>query len=381
MDILIYSHDFLPVLGGIPIASRILAEGLCDRGHRVTIFTTTLDPQSGEPSYSFNVQRSARLLDLLRATRQSDVVITNGFSRRVGAVASLLDKPFVTVHQMAGSLVENTHQAAWSLLPYAKRVAQYYTVAGSFFHVGVSTACLHSKNLPTTDNTSVVFNPIDPLILSAHDAITRAPAPSSTASYDLLYVGRLIDGKGVYVLMDALRKLDAAGCSMSVCMAGSGDEYKSLRAVARQFDNVNVHLPGALNRNDLAHAYSSSKILVIPTSTHQEGMPLVIAEALLFGLPIIGSDQPMIAEGIGDAGLTFANGSADSLANLVLHVLSNPPLHSQFAHEAARRSALFLPEKFITSIETVLSRVKEIDCSPSTIRSQSQSLKHVRAIS
>jgi glycosyltransferase involved in cell wall biosynthesis len=365
MNVLLYSHDFLPVLGGVPIASRILAEGLHEHGHRVTIYTTTLDEPVDESSRPYDVVRSTSWASLFQSARRADVVVANGFSRKVGVIASLLNTPLVTVHQMAGSL-DDADAGQWSPRQLAKSLARHYTVAGSFCHVGVSDACLQTKDLPAASRRSVVFNPIDPLILSARSAGNVSDAPERT--YDLLFVGRLIDGKGVYVLMDALKQIDDRGIPLSVCIAGSGDEQESLRAAARELTTVEVDLPGALDRAELADVYARSKMLVIPSTTHQEGMPLVIAEALLFGLPVLGSDQLMIAESIGDAGRTFPSGDADALADLITGILDDPELYRSFSQVAVDRSTLFHPDHFIASIEAILSDVERQDCSPSTIR-------------
>jgi glycosyltransferase involved in cell wall biosynthesis len=220
-------------------------------------------------------------------------------------------------------------------------------------HVGVSEACLRSKDLPDSTPTSVVYNPIDPAILRAKQALA-VPAPPKK-KYDLLFAGRLIDGKGVYVLMDALRHLDADGHALRVCMAGSGEAASRLEAESALLRNVRVDFPGALDREGMAQAYASSRLFVIPSSSHQEGMPLVVAEALYFGLPVIGSNQEMILEGIGEAGLSFESGNADDLADQIRRLTQNPSLYTDLHHAAQARSTLFLPDAFLSSMQTILS--------------------------
>ena len=369
MKIVIYSHDFLPILGGVPIVSRILADGLTTAGHEVVIFTTTLaDDRDAERPY--RVVRSSWWPRLFTASRGADVILANGFSRRAGLVSLLTKKPLVIIHQMADKPDDRAHRQSSSLSAFVERKS----FAAAAHHIGVSEACLTSKDLPPTAQTAVVYNPIDPTIVTAKETLDASPPIEKT--YDLLFAGRLIDGKGVHVLMAALRRLDDEGRPLRVCMAGSGDAAARLRGESALLKHVRVDFPGALDRVGMARAYATSRIFVIPSSTHQEGMPLVVAEALHFGLPVIGSDQEMILEGIGEAGLHFESGNVAHLTDQIRRLTEEETLHTHLSTAARTRSALFLPNQFLSSVQAILHKASqgnrpqatEDDLSPETVR-------------
>ena len=56
-----------------------------------------------------------------------------------------------------------------------------------------------------------------------------------------------------------------------------------------------------------------SKLLVVPSTTHIEGSPLVIAESIFCGTPVIVSNQPAMIDAMGKAGDYFQTGNEESL--------------------------------------------------------------------
>ena len=86
----------------------------------------------------------------------------------------------------------------------------------------------------------------------------------------------MIDGKGIFHLLEALSNLRPR-LNLSLAFAGDGEDRERMlaEAKARQLD---VEYLGRLDREQLIGAYLRSKVLVVPSSTHTEGNPLVIAE-------------------------------------------------------------------------------------------------------
>jgi glycosyltransferase involved in cell wall biosynthesis len=83
-------------------------------------------------------------------------------------------------------------------------------------------------------------------------------------------------------------------------------------------------------------------------------MPLVVAEALYFGLPIIGSNQEMIMEGMGAAGLSFESGNAAELADKIRTLVKDDELYNRLSRRAQDRSSQFLPDHFLSAVQDVL---------------------------
>ena len=77
-------------------------------------------------------------------------------------------------------------------------------------------------------------------------------------------------------------------------------------------------------RQDMDTLYSAADIVVLPSS--YEGLPNVVMEAQLRGLPVIAAAAPGTVELVhqGQTGLTFPVGDSTELARLLEQLISNP---------------------------------------------------------
>ena len=105
----------------------------------------------------------------------------------------------------------------------------------------------------------------------------------------VLFVGRLVEIKGVAYLIEAIKKIDAL-----LVIAGDGPLRKELERQAADIKNRVLFL-GAKPHDELKTIYASSDIFVVPSITIdngvQEGVPTVIMEAMASGLAVVASDS------------------------------------------------------------------------------------------
>jgi glycosyltransferase involved in cell wall biosynthesis len=147
----------------------------------------------------------------------------------------------------------------------------------------------------------------------------------------LLFVGRLVEGKGVESLLQALQALRSRGLRPTLTLVGSGPAEDVLRSqVVRAGLDDQVRFLGALPNAELPPHYQGAAALVFPSllgkQGQQEGMGLVPLEALACGCPVIASALPAVAEVIHheETGLLFPPGDAAALAECIATVLSAP---------------------------------------------------------
>jgi glycosyltransferase involved in cell wall biosynthesis len=107
----------------------------------------------------------------------------------------------------------------------------------------------------------------------------------------LLYVGRLAREKTVERLLEAVRETDG----VSLAIVGDGPLRASLE---RRFAGTPTTFLGFLAGAELAHAYASADVFVLPSQTETLGM--VTLEAHASGLPVIAADSPAARELIRD---------------------------------------------------------------------------------
>jgi len=161
----------------------------------------------------------------------------------------------------------------------------------------------------------------------------------------ILFVGRLVEKKGVSVLLDALRLLGETGYDLH--LVGDGP----LRAqLVSESSGLPATFVGALGRDALAAEYGAASIAVFPSivaaSGDQDGLPVALLEAMSTGCAIVASDLPGLrdAVGHGEAGALATAGSAEDLAAVMERLLRDPELCDTLGRAAATRAEIFSVE-------------------------------------
>lgn len=108
----------------------------------------------------------------------------------------------------------------------------------------------------------------------------------------VLFVGRLVKGKGIEVLLEAAKSWNK---NINLAVVGHGPLKNDVLSAAKK--GKNIEYMGMADQKDLPLYYSGSDILVV-SSTSEEGFGRVILEALACGIPVIGSNCGAIPEAI-----------------------------------------------------------------------------------
>ena len=148
----------------------------------------------------------------------------------------------------------------------------------------------------------------------------------------LLFVGRLIRHKGVFLILDAMRQIQALDVSaqLSLTIVGEGEDRAALEEAAA---GLNVTFAGF--QSDTSGFYKWADVFVNPT-LGPEGLPLVSLDAMSYGLPCILSDLPVhkeISLG-GQAALLFDSGNPESLKDSIEFLLGAPRFISHYGRLA-----------------------------------------------
>lgn len=138
----------------------------------------------------------------------------------------------------------------------------------------------------------------------------------------LLYVGRLVPEKAPDVLLRAFRGVP--GDVRLVLAGGSSFTDSYVRELERLCAaDPRVVVAGFAYGKVLEELYSNALAFVLPSFL--EGLPLVLLEAASYGIPVIASDIPSIAEVIGPSGpgrRLFEPGDEAALATCIRGVLA-----------------------------------------------------------
>jgi glycosyltransferase involved in cell wall biosynthesis len=168
----------------------------------------------------------------------------------------------------------------------------------------------------------------------------RFAAFFAEAAPTIVFVGKLIENKGVQVLFDALRELDARAV-----VVGFGDYRAELEALAPEPERV--LFTGALEHRHLVHLLPLADVSVVP-SIFPEAFGMVAAEAAAAGVPPVVADHSGLAEVA--AGIaaeypaafrqftSFPTGDADALRERLRALLALSPAERRALGSAARRA-------------------------------------------
>lgn len=158
------------------------------------------------------------------------------------------------------------------------------------------------------------------------------PDPAIARSPDrLLFVGRLVAKKGVRHLLDALPAIRSRRPGVVLDVVGYGPELEALRAQAQRLGlEPCVNFLGAREQQELPRFYQGASLLVAPfvrdVAGDQEGLPVVLMEAIGCGCPVIAGAVEGIEDLLGAASpeITVRADDTVALATAVLRELDDP---------------------------------------------------------
>ncbi len=308
MRILISSKHFLPTLGGSINYAVMLAGAFRRKGAEVIIMTRTSGPEG--PVAGCEVVRNAGVGRRFELAGWADVIFQVEASWQDVWPFLLRARPwFPTIH--CGKIRSTDLRT---------RIAQF----------GLSAAYKMGRTIPVGDQVArdagirgePIHNPYDNEVFHEAEGVFAR-------HIDLLFVGRVEKSKGVFVLLEALKriagKLDSPP---TCCFVGDGPDSGKLRQASADFGpGVRFEHAGRLAPEAVADRMRRSKILVFPTTPEwAEASPLTPLEALACGCRIIAADNGGTRENIGPDGILVESGEAAPLASALFELLQSPPV-------------------------------------------------------
>ncbi len=176
---------------------------------------------------------------------------------------------------------------------------------------------------------------------------------------EFLYVGRLLDYKGIEDLIMATYLIRQSGRKIHVNIIGKGpDLYEAKLKQRVQFMKLGVYVqfhgwkPGAEVRRWMGRATG----LIVPS--RREAYGLVALEGMAIGTPLIASRAGGLAELVShDCALTFEAGNVKQLSEVLMIALSNPSLLRSLAARARERALTFEWEQLAPRYLTILEQL------------------------
>ncbi len=156
----------------------------------------------------------------------------------------------------------------------------------------------------------------------------------------VLYVGRLVAEKGIYVVLDAIEKTAEVFPTVKFVVVGSGPSLEDARWRASQAPWSDRILFAGFVPDDVRNQlYQMADVAIFPSLYEPFG--IVALEAMALGVPVVASNAGGLVEVVEHehTGVLVNAGSPDALAWGIVHVLEQPALsqaRAERAYEKAR---------------------------------------------
>lgn len=186
----------------------------------------------------------------------------------------------------------------------------------------------------------------------------EAPAPLASP-VRILGLGRFVGKKGFDDLLRACRLLLDQGLDFRLILAGEGPEDAALRALASRLSLAGrVEFPGFVPHEHASRLMLAADLLVAPCrvepSGDQDGLPMVLLEALLHRLPVVAADVADISDLVEDGvtGLLVPQCDPRALAQAMAHLAKDREAALDMARAGRQRvREMFAPEANLARLE------------------------------
>jgi glycosyltransferase involved in cell wall biosynthesis len=167
--------------------------------------------------------------------------------------------------------------------------------------------------------------------------LTIEPEESNRDGNYALFLGRLVDYKGIETLIKAFK----ISSPFNLKIVGDGPLKKEVQDFASS--HANVEWLGKIGRDSVLEAIKNSSFVIFPSECY-ENMPVVIMESFVFSKPVLASKLGAVKDFVinGVNGILFEPGNEKDLAAKISYLFS----HNKERIEMGKNANRFYRERF-----------------------------------
>lgn len=211
-----------------------------------------------------------------------------------------------------------------------------FVVTVSDFNIKYLTGILSGASSQAHARLVKIYNGID---LSR---FAPGPAPVAMPPLRILAVARLVEKKGLPILVEACALLRDRGVAFHCTLVGKGALRPLIEARIKALGLGDcIDLLGARTQGEVQALYGASHVFALPCIVgddgNRDGLPVSIVEALACGLPVISTPVTGIPEAVQDGvnGLLVPERDVKALADALERIAREPGLRERLAGAAA----------------------------------------------
>lgn len=181
----------------------------------------------------------------------------------------------------------------------------------------------------------------------------------------ILYVGQLIERKGVKYLVEAHNQLRKEYDNVSLLILGYGYQKRELKKLCRSHNVPDVYFVDHVEIGEMPKFYGIADLFVLPS--RQDTWGLVLNEAMACGLPVIttnkvGASVDLVREGVN--GYVVVEENAGELYGAIKKIVIDSSLREKMGQESYRIIQRFSIDSavngFLSAIDYVMSQNEAI---------------------
>jgi len=173
--------------------------------------------------------------------------------------------------------------------------------------------------------------------------LPQSPTCEHSGTPVVLVVARLVEKKGVDLLIRAAARLRAQGREFAVRVAGEGPDWARLQRLAHELGTADrVTFLGPLMESEVRTEYRRATVFALPCQVlpngDRDGLPNVLLEAMAHGLPVVSTTLAGVREAVtdGDSGLLVAPRDEAGLAEALGRLFADSALRARLGARARR---------------------------------------------
>ena len=357
MNILCISHEYPPVGGGGATACLNICRQYAKKGHRVVVLTSAYEETplhenvAGVEIHRVRCKRSSK-------DHSSFAEMLSFLTAAFGKTPSLMKQTAFDVCQVffgipSGPLGWYIHKR-WKV-PYVvrlgggdvpgtqKRFDKIYKLIAPFLKSIWKNAryvvanseglCQRAQAFSRQAHFRVIPNGIDP-----EDFLTLQPQPDAD-TLRLVTVARIVERKGMQSIVAALPEIiKRTDGHVAYTIIGDGPYRADIERQATELGvSSYMQITGMIDRSLVLDTLCKNDIFLL--TSHWEGMPNVVLEAMAAGLPILMTDCEGSAELVHDNGYVLAlqGDVVAQIVDAVMKLYHDPALRTRMGNASRQR--------------------------------------------
>jgi glycosyltransferase involved in cell wall biosynthesis len=210
------------------------------------------------------------------------------------------------------------------------------------------------------EKITVIYNGIDERfhVEPPEDEMVRVRERYQLQGDFVLYVGNVKPHKNLERLLDAFHLVRQGGLE-HLKLVVIGDEISKYTELRRAVHRLNLHkhirFLGYMPDEMLAVLYRLAAVFVFPSLYEGFGLPPL--EAMASGTPVVTSNVSSLPEVVGDAAVLVDPTDAESIADGLRRVLTDPALAASLVERGLARAAEFSWERSVRQIRAIYGEI------------------------